>query len=198
METMLSESGFKSVTRLEATDGRMGNKSAAISTSHRRALEEVRAMGTPAIIMEDDCVLMDFKPVITIPDDTEAFYLGTSIAGLETTNKTLKQHLVGRNSIRPISEDVFKIDGMNSTHAILYLSPEYVDMSIRVCEQGERTGLPHDLHLNHIQELFNVYCFKSPLFGNASGMHTTGKDATHEPAPPKRPPTPLKERRLRA
>jgi hypothetical protein len=196
LEALLSELGFKEVTRLDATglSGELNSKSIAISTSHKRALEIVQSYGTPAIILEDDCTRMDFKPIIEVPFDAEAFYLGTSIAGLAVTDKAANTHLVGRNSITEVEPDLFRIRGMNSTHAILYLSKEYVDASIRVCEQGIRTGIPHDMHLNHIHELFNVYCFKTPFFGNQSGLHTTGVSADSEPKPSKHSPIALKER----
>lgn len=197
LEALLSELGFKSVTRLDATSTskEIPVNAQAIAWSHKRALELVKSSGTPAIILEDDCTLMNFKPIIEVPSNAEAFYLGTSIAGLGITDKTLKKHQVSRNSIAEAEPDLFKIYGMLSTHAILYLSQEYVDMSIRVCNQGIRTGVPHDVHLNHIQELFNVYCYRLPAFGNGSGLFTTSVSVDSEPKPPKRPAAYLSERR---
>ena len=76
MQSMLTEFGFKNVIRLSATE--MPNNPAACSQSHYNALQEV---DPPFIVFEDDCLIKNLNPVINIPDDSDAVYLGISSWG---------------------------------------------------------------------------------------------------------------------
>ena len=76
IESSLKELGFKNIIRLSGVEHDIGKVGCAIS--HALAMEEVEP---PFIVFEDDCVPLNFEPIIDIPDDADAVYLGISSWG---------------------------------------------------------------------------------------------------------------------
>ena len=76
MQTMLSACGFEQSFVLMLKSFR--KTSCRMFPSHHIALNEV---DVPFIVFEDDCVDINFEPVIEVPDDSDAVYLGISSWG---------------------------------------------------------------------------------------------------------------------
>lgn len=159
MSQMLKDLGFKNVTRIEAvedkTSGRRG-----LSKSQYMALSKVPA---PFIILEDDCHPKGFSSEIEVPDDADAVYLGNSAWGLigSYTGLLLKYKKVAD------FPGVFRIFNMLSSHAILYLTDEYVSVCKRTtnyCANVSKEPVPMDVPFAEIQKYFNIYTINRPLF----------------------------------
>lgn len=140
---------------------------AGCATSHLNIFKDMK---TPTVILEDDCVISNKKTIIDIPDDTDAIYLGLSNWGFlnsssEPKNFTYKLHKE--------YNDIYKIDGMLATHAILYISPEYIEMAKKVAEWHANNNKHIDQGLALIQKYFNVYALGNPLFYQHSNTKAT-------------------------
>ena len=123
MESMLNEFGFKTIIRLPATQNQ--DRLAACSHSHFNALREVDA---PFIVFEDDCVCKNTNPIINIPDDSDAIYLGISSWG------RMNGHSGPCVYYEEVVDfpDVVRAYNMLGAHAILYLSKEYASLCSKI------------------------------------------------------------------
>ena len=74
-ESQLKELGIKRITRVPAIRHSYG--AAGTPRSMLRALE-IAHNGKPFVLMEDDGAVKRWEPVIDIPDESDAFYLGIS------------------------------------------------------------------------------------------------------------------------
>ena len=120
VQKSLEELGFKNIIRFSAHKETIGKKGCAIS--HVYALEEVEP---PFLLIEDDCLPKDFVDEIEFPDDADAVYLGISSWGrMNSHSGPCVQH-------REVEgyPHLVRIYNMLSTHAILYLNPDYIDLS---------------------------------------------------------------------
>ena len=70
IKTTLNDLGFKNITRVSAYKDVIGKRGCAYS--HAIALEEVKP---PFILLEDDCLPLNFIDEIDIPDDADAVIL---------------------------------------------------------------------------------------------------------------------------
>lgn len=168
MEQMLESCGFTNVRRFEAIE--LSDKANAISASHLGVLQLIQASGKPAIVLEDDCILEDFKSVFEIPNDADAFYMGKSTFGLGEIESGLTKYSIEYNKVEQIDDHLFKVNSMYATHAIIYLTKEYVDFSIRVCKLAIKLSVPHDVYLGMIQPFYNIYARKVSLFSQTSAL----------------------------
>lgn len=144
-----------------------GHPMAGCATSHYNVFN---SMSEPTVILEDDCVISNKQTVIEVPDDADAVYLGLSNWGYlnsvsEPKNFSYKRH--------KDYDDLYKVDGMLATHAILYISQDYIDMSTRVAKWHADNDRHVDQGLALIQKYFNVYAFGTPLFYQHSNTHAT-------------------------
>jgi hypothetical protein len=140
--------------------------------------------GRPLLVLEDDIAATeDFDPVVTIPDDADALYIGTShFGGLEAYN-----FLPSLDSIAAdhYSSDLLRTYNMMSTHAILYLSDRYR----RAAEEAMISAvavqrLPPDHGLAAIQSRFSVYALSRPMVYQATEFqepYSTVESATRPP-----------------
>lgn len=156
---ILSKHGFKNINRIngveDKTSGRRG-----LSKSQNLALSQVEP---PFIILEDDCDIKYFKSEIDIPDDADAVYLGNSAWGILGSYTGF---LLRYKRIKNFPE-VYQIFNMLSSHAILYLSKEYVSVCKRAtnyCANVSKDPVPMDVPFAEIQKYFNVYTFNRPIF----------------------------------
>ena len=77
IEKTLQTLGFKYISRVPGVVHPTGNR-AGCSMAQHNALHEFEP---PFIILEDDATPLNFNPIITIPDDADAVYLGISSWG---------------------------------------------------------------------------------------------------------------------
>lgn len=184
IEEQLIKVGFKNINRIDAvedkTNGRLG-----LSKSQLNALSQVPA---PFIVLEDDADPNNFKHEVDIPDDADAVYLGNSQWGLQSSHAGfyLKYKKVRGNS------NLVRIYNMLSSHAILYLTNEYVEMCKRTTKYcAEVYAMPMDVPFAMIQRFFNVYAFNEPIFVqkdyagkmSAAPQYTNGKITEYKVKP---------------
>jgi hypothetical protein len=122
----------------------------------------------PFIIMEDDCALWNDYDTIDIPDNADALYLGVSLWIYPHPYDTLnKGYHIRENTpadIQSVDDQLTKINGMTSTHAILFLNRLYIINFIQRMERLLANTTPHDLVFATMQPSSRVYALKKPMF----------------------------------
>lgn len=157
IERQLEDLGFKNITRIDAVEDKQNGR-VGLSKSQLKALSQIPA---PFIILEDDADPKHFKPVIEVPDDADAVYLGNSQWGM------LQSHSGFYLKYKPVKgyKDIYKIYNMLSSHAILYLTDEYVGVCQRTTKYcAEEYPMPMDVPFAMIQRFYNIYTVNAPLF----------------------------------
>lgn len=168
-ESMLKNLGFKYVQRFDAIRHEAG-RIVGCARSHHGILN--MSIKPPFIILEDDCALnKDFIDEIEIPDDADALYLGISHWGRYLNHSGPYVHY------KSVNGEVVRVYNMLATHAILYLSQEYVDICKRISyHYGYEVESHLDIGFAEIHKLYNVYSFDEPLFRQYEwSAVTTGK-----------------------
>lgn len=159
MKSMLKDLGFKKIHRIPGVeDPKSGRR--GLSKAQYNALSQVPA---PFIVLEDDCDTKYFRQTLEVPDDADAVYLGNSAWGVVSSYsgfflkyKNVKEY-----------PGIYRIFNMLSSHAILYLKNDYVDMCKRTtyyCGNVSKSAHPMDVPFAEIQKYFNIYCPDKPLF----------------------------------
>jgi hypothetical protein len=158
--------GFKEYSRIQGVA--MPKKPmAGCAKSHYNILEN---MDKPTIILEDDCVIKNSSYVIEIPDDTDALYLGLSGWGFLNSQSKLNNLAYEQHEKNP---GIYKINGMLATHAILYISPEYISLAKKIAKWSGDTNNHIDQGFALVQKYFNVYALKRPIFYQHSNTAAT-------------------------
>ena len=99
MERMFDKYGFKNVTRVEGVRHPIGK--IGCGKAFLRAFEQ--APDEDFIILEDDCVETKmFRPIISLPEDTDGLYLGISMWGLteEGSGPNIRLDVVDESTCR--------------------------------------------------------------------------------------------------
>lgn len=157
IEQQLKDVGFKNINRIAAVEDK-NNGRVGLSKSQLKALSQVSA---PFIVLEDDADPRHFLASIEVPDDADAVYLGNSQWGM------FQGYAGFYLKYEPVKgyRDVFKIYNMLSSHAILYLTDEYVAVCKRTTKYcAEKYPMPMDVPFATIQRFYNVYTINKPLF----------------------------------
>lgn len=157
IESILREKGFKNVTRIDAVEDKKNGR-VGLSKSQFKALSQIPA---PFIVLEDDADPKNFEPLIDVPDDAHALYLGNSQWGM------MQSYSGFYLKYKPVKDmkHLVRIYNMLSSHAILYLDQNYV----KVCQQTTKYcayeyPMPMDVPFAMIQRFYNVYCLNKPMF----------------------------------
>ena len=163
MEENLTKLGFKNIIRVSGFKDSIGKRGCAYS--HALALEEV---DSPFIVLEDDCLTLNFVEQIEIPDDSDAVYLGISSWG------RMNSHSGPCVQWEEVSDypGLLRIYNMLSAHAILYLNPDYVDLCKRIAYHGYLISDHHDIGFADVQKYYDVYAFDEPMFYQTSSNGT--------------------------
>jgi hypothetical protein len=155
MQTLLKECGFETIIRVEGPY-RPDNPPAGCAGAHYVGLCEI---DPPFVLFEDDCELHNFKPIIEVPDNADAVYLGTSQWARYWQFSGPFVHY------EKVSEDIVRTYNMLGGHSILYLSNDYVKMCQRICHHAsEIIGYNQDPGFAEVQKYFNIYCVNDPCF----------------------------------
>lgn len=120
----------------------------------------------PLLLVEDDiCETDSYFSTVFVPDNTDAVYIGYSSwawhmdrANQSTLSSPTKFWLEG---------NMYRIEGMLSTHAILYLTKKYATAGVVAMNRHlhDSTGNRHcDVALARLQKNYNVYATPSPYF----------------------------------
>lgn len=157
IEKQLKAVGFKKITRIDAVEDKKNGR-VGLSKSQHKALSQIPA---PFIVLEDDADPKQFVSTIDIPDDADAVYLGNSNWGFQSNHAGfyLKYEKVAGY------QKILRIYNMLSSHAILYLSDDYVKMCQRTTKYcAEKYPMPMDVPFAMIQRFFNIYVLNQPVF----------------------------------
>jgi len=162
MQKILTECGFETTIRVEAYEF-SDRHLAGCSLSHHIALNEI---DPPFIVFEDDCVIKNFSPEITIPDDADAVYLGISSWG------RMNSHSGPFVQYKRLENNLVRVYNMLGAHAILYLSQEYTSLCSKIAKNGYDISDHQDIGFAEIQRYYNVYAFDDPFFYQTSSNGT--------------------------
>jgi hypothetical protein len=157
IEQQLKEKGFKKIQRIDAVEDKKNGK-VGLSKSQLKALSQLQA---PFIVLEDDADPVNFEPLIDVPDDAHALYLGNSQWGY------MQSHAGFYLKYKPVKDmpHLIRIYNMLSSHAILYLDQEYVEICKKTTKYcAEEYPMPMDVPFAMIQRFFNIYCLNKPMF----------------------------------
>ena len=159
-ESQLKELGIKSITRVPAIRHTYG--AAGTPRSMLKALELAHD-GKPFVLMEDDVAVKRWEPIIDIPDESDAFYLGISGWG------RMNSHSGPFVQWEEYNEDIVRIYNMLSGHAIMYISDRYIDLAKRIAYHAGYNIEDHvDIGFAEVQRWHNVYAFDDPYFYQTS------------------------------
>jgi hypothetical protein len=168
MIQLFERCGFKNHTRIEAITHE--NKIIGCALSHSRILGSIDSQKEIIpyfVVMEDDIQeTSDLKMEIEIPDDFDAFYLGTSYWANSLDRS--KMSLMTRSTYKQfISDSIYRISHMTSLHAVLYKNGEYnktAGIEILNYLQNPNGNLHCDVVTAELQSKFNVYAVDTPYF----------------------------------
>tara|TARA_R110000765_G_scaffold66489_1_gene128797 strand:+ start:217 stop:792 length:576 start_codon:yes stop_codon:yes gene_type:complete len=122
----------------------------------------LRSMKPNTVVFEDDIIpTQHIKTKFSIPEDTDAVYLGVSNHG------TIRNNNYGYAGIVLASQETneFKrIYNMCSTHAMLFLSQKYIDAAADAIAVGLKNQIPCDVALASIHKDFKILTPNSPYF----------------------------------
>ena len=165
IEKNLQTLGFKYISRVPGVVHPTGNR-AGCSMAQHNALHEFEP---PFIILEDDATPLNFNPIITIPDDADAVYLGISSWG----------RMIGHSGpfvqYENIDDILHSVYNMLGTHAILYLNEEYISVCKKIAYHHHDINEHVDIGFTDVQKYYNVYAFDDPLFYQTSSNGTNQK-----------------------
>jgi hypothetical protein len=144
--------------------------------AQEKTLKKIRKY--PTLVLEDDCVQTEhFIPIINIPTDADAIYLGCSHWGMNFNT--------GRNG--PIAkwqahgEKWLRVTNMLATHAILYLNPEFHKACQDIIHKYVYEIHDHiDIGYCSILKDFNIYTPKEPFFYQSSSESVTRTSLTRK------------------
>ena len=148
--------GFKNIIRFEAILGK--DKTEGCAMSHQAILNEIEVDG-PFIVFEDDIEINDsFNPIIDVPEDADAVYLGLSAFALNN-NKT-DQDLI----VEQVDDSTYRIYNMLAAHAILYMKKDYYKFISKAINAMLQANRNQDNARADTMKYFNVYALNHPLF----------------------------------
>lgn len=155
-ETLLKRMGFRNVIRVPAIFHPKG-RIIGCARSHYEVLKETEP---PFMIIEDDCALnKEFITEIEISDDADALYLGISHWGRYLNHSGPYVHY------ESVNDEIVRVYNMLATHAIMYLSQQYVDICKRISyHYGYEVEGHLDIGFAEIHKFYNVYSYDEPLF----------------------------------
>lgn len=161
MEKLLSSLEVEEYFRIEAIHNDWGHL--GCSQSFAETLAILKERGGPFVVLEDDVDLKRWEPIINIPDDADAFYLGIHGWG------RMNGHSGPCTQYEKINNDIIKVKNMLGLHAILYIKDEWIEMARRACEYAAYGIQSYcDIPVSECQRFYNIYAFDNPYFYQTS------------------------------
>ena len=166
MKKILGDLEIKNFKRINATRHSVGQ--AGTARSMLEAIETainpiVSPLGTPFVVIEDDIEVKRWDPIIHVPENADAFYLG--ISGWGRMNGHSGPFVQWEN----VHPGMLQVYNMLGGHAIMYLRQRYIDLARRVCLHAGYVIEDHpDIGFAEIQRWHNVYAFDDPYFYQTS------------------------------
>lgn len=117
----------------------------------------------PILILEDDCYPTEFfKTELDVPDDADVVHIGTSGWGVTNGRSDWNNF-----NLTKYNDDYYRVFGMTSFHATLFLTQKYLNSLISIgekypvlCDVG---GFGIDYYTCQEQYKYNVYGIAKPL-----------------------------------
>jgi len=133
-----------------------GHLGCSIST-----IKMYESINPPCLCLEDDCAITEhYKNEFDVPDNADAIYLGTSIWGA-VNGQTDKYNF----DIKKYNDEFYKINGMCSTHAILFLNNNFLSHLNKIGKSyNMQSTVPFDYLMCQEQFKFNIYGVAKPMF----------------------------------
>jgi hypothetical protein len=162
MERLLTNLGFENFERFPGTKApnRVG-----CSMSHSALLKKIIDENIyPALILEDDLEVFNFRKNIECPEDTDSLYLGMSRLGYDTNIED------GSHRSLRISEknsDYHRVHNMLARHAIIHMNKDYDQEAVEWMEkfiQEPKEYVAGDATLTRLIPKYKVYALNSPVF----------------------------------
>lgn len=166
MKKLIEDFGFEKPFRSSGTYV-PGDSLKGCATSHYDILSTIKSK---TIILEDDCVLQNNQSIIEVPDDADAVYLGLSLWGYNNDISKRNNHTFERVESHP---GVYKVSGMLATHAILYITKDYIKTCGIIAKYSSDNSVHVDQGFARIQRYFNVYAVADPIFYQNSNTDAT-------------------------
>lgn len=179
MNSLLKQNDFTNFRRFEGkkAGGRVG-----CSMSHSELLKDlIKNKNYPALVLEDDLKVYEFRKNIEVPDDADAMYLGFSRYGW---NHNQDEPFPRSLKITELHDDYHRVYNMLSRHAIIHFNPEYdkacVDIMERFIKDPE-TYKAGDVSISSLHPQFKVYSLNVPIFyQDDAGTIGLTKKSLHE------------------
>jgi hypothetical protein len=120
-----------------------------------------KSVSPPVLCLEDDCGLTEnYNDELEIPDDADAIYLGTSVWGVTNGQTDWKNF-----TLKKYNDKFYKIEGMCSTHAVLFLNNNFLGHLNKIGESyNMESTVPFDYLMCQEQSKFNIYGVARPMF----------------------------------
>ncbi len=145
---------FERFSAVEHSQGIIG-----CGLSHQKLLSEIKPN---TLIMEDDIGSMPQAPnvLLDIPEEAHAVYLGVSNHGYINRPFGVADCVLAAQ----YSQKYKRVFNMCSTHAILYLSQDYIDAAHEMTTKCLKEGRPFDLGLAALHRYFCILTPNEPYF----------------------------------
>lgn len=157
IEKQLNDAGFTNVIRFAGYE--IDTPKLGCATSHNDLLGIISKYNMPVLVLEDDVVMTkSFNPIIDVPKDADAIYLGISKYGL------YNGHGQKKISAERYDDNLYRIYNMLGAHAILYMNKAYPKFL------KQATSFMMDIEDNQdkaratTMKFFKVYGFDYPMF----------------------------------
>lgn len=120
----------------------------------------------PILMMEDDCAVTgNWVPIIEVPDDADAVYLGTSWYGMIRKTSVFQGCVCS-----DYSKHYVKPYNMLGLHAVLYLTERYRDRVIDLLEEFKENPVGGcDEVIAMEMKKYNIYAERDPFFYQNDG-----------------------------
>jgi len=168
-ERVINE-GFKNVTFFKSVPG--PNKTASLTNTVLEIFKQELNNDKPFIILEDDCAFFTKYDQVEIPDTADMLYLGVSLwsypYSVDTLYSMYRPNIICNSidTVETYNNTLVKIQAMNGTHAILYISRDFIRTFIDKMTDISKyiDDVPHDLLFSSLHKSFNVFGLKEPMF----------------------------------
>jgi hypothetical protein len=160
IEEILTHAGFENFSRLQAVENKVDGQIGLINT-HVSLLSSLKV---PFLLLEDDVDILNRDFELSIPKECDVLYLGNSVWG-DFDGKArigVKFEKVANDS------RVLRIKNMLSTHAMLFLSQDYVDFCASELSKEIDAGRPTILRIDQFyartQHKWGIFALNRPIF----------------------------------
>lgn len=168
VESLLNELGFSNFHRFEAVKAE--GRSVGCSTSHRDVLQHIVDNDIfPALILEDDIEVFEFRNFVEYPLSADAMYLGFSRYGW---NHNQDEPFPRSLKIKELSENYHRVHNMLARHAVIHFNPKYSSACIKEMDKflsDPDKYVAGDIQIASIHTQWNVYAQNIPVFYQDDG-----------------------------